>query len=107
MSFVGDRRENAAMRLRWWRLGMAARGLPARVYLGPHASVDIGKNSHLNMGDNIVFKGGAVLTIQGTLEVGEGVYFNHSAHITCLDNIKIGRGSRFGERVSIHDENHA
>jgi acetyltransferase-like isoleucine patch superfamily enzyme len=44
--------------------------------------------------------------IEGELRIGDHVYFNEGAHVSVFERVSIGHWVRFGERVSIHDENH-
>ena len=79
---------------------------PPRVYLGRRGMIDLAASAELRIGSDVVFMPGAYLAVQGLLEIGDFVYFNRDVHISCLDHVSIGREVRFGERVSIHDENH-
>jgi maltose O-acetyltransferase len=90
-----------------WSLRAGAVSLsPPRVYLGWGARVDIASGAVVDIGDDVVFRRGATLVVRGTLTVGSGTFFNEHLHLACIDTVSIGREVRFGERVSIHDENH-
>jgi len=60
----------------------------------------------LHVGRGVVIRRHALVQVDGRLTIGSGTFFNRSAHICCFEEIRIGSACRFGEFVSIHDENH-
>jgi acetyltransferase-like isoleucine patch superfamily enzyme len=48
----------------------------------------------------------ANLQVRGVLSIGANVFINRDVHIVARESVTIGDGCLFGERVSIHDENH-
>ncbi|WP_345714315.1 acyltransferase, partial [Kineococcus glutinatus] len=42
----------------------------------------------------------------GDVRWGDDVFFNVGCYVSVLERLVVGDGCRFGERVSIHDEDH-
>ncbi|MDO9441101.1 MAG: acyltransferase [Beijerinckiaceae bacterium] len=53
-----------------------------------------------------VFDRFATLSVEGSLAIGARCYFGTGVVIACFEAVTIGDDVRFGERVSVHDENH-
>lgn len=57
-------------------------------------------------GDRLVVRDGYFVYLKGKLTVGSNVFINRDAFISVHSEVRIGDDVRFGERCSIHDENH-
>jgi acetyltransferase-like isoleucine patch superfamily enzyme len=57
-------------------------------------------------GRDVRARGDLTLAVEGELTLGDDVFLGRGTHITCFHRVAIGSGTRFGERVSVHDENH-
>ncbi|MFT4034174.1 MAG: DapH/DapD/GlmU-related protein [Patulibacter sp.] len=74
--------------------------------VGPGTSIDIRDTGSLRLGANVVARRDATFAIRGSLAIGDDVFLGRGVLISCFHEVTIGIGVRFGERVSIHDENH-
>lgn len=74
--------------------------------LGRRARVSFGTNGSLVRGRGLVIADGFSAVIDGPVHIGDDVYLNRDVNIAVFAGLTIGTGSRFGERVSIHDEDH-
>jgi len=98
-----------ANRLRWLlhvaRRPALARGGPALI-VGSGAVITLTGAGSIGRGVGVVALRDLTLAVQGRLTFGDHVFMARGVHITCFDAVSIGSDVRFGERVSIHDENH-
>jgi acetyltransferase-like isoleucine patch superfamily enzyme len=53
-----------------------------------------------------VFEAGARVVVLGELDIGDDVYIGRDTVIVAHNKVFIGNGTLFGERVSVHDEDH-
>jgi acetyltransferase-like isoleucine patch superfamily enzyme len=45
-------------------------------------------------------------SLHGRVQIGNDVFFNRACHVAVQESLVIGNGCLFGEKVSIHDEDH-
>lgn len=64
----------------------------------PGAQMRIGRSTSIMRDAN--------MQVRGLLSIGDNVFINRDVHIVARESVTIGDGCLFGERVSIHDENH-
>ena len=75
-------------------------------YIGSNSELMIGPSAHVHFGYGVEFMRDCTLHFQGEVNIGNKVFFNRACHIVSLQALTIGDCSIFGEKVSIHDENH-
>ena len=75
-------------------------------YIGSNSELMIGPSARVHFGHSVEFMRDCTLHFQGKVNIGNKVYFNRGCHIISLEALTIGDYSIFGEKVSIHDENH-
>lgn len=78
----------------------------AGVRIFARGRIEIRRGGAVTIGARTRIGRGSTLVVSGDLSIGEDVYFNEFAHLSCVKSVTIGDRVRFGERVSIHDENH-
>jgi acetyltransferase-like isoleucine patch superfamily enzyme len=97
-----------AGRARW--LGWELRTPPLRggppVNLAAGAAITVAGAGRLVRGEHVVVKRDVTLALQAPLTVGARAFIGRGSHITCFAGVTLGDDVRFGERVSVHDENH-
>lgn len=75
-------------------------------YIGSNSQLSIEPDARVHFGHNVEFMRDCTLHFDGDVNIGHKVYFNRACHIIALEGLTIGDHSIFGEKVSIHDENH-
>ena len=76
------------------------------VSLGRRASVVFGTRGVVRRGPGLVLGDGFSALIDGELTIGRDVFLNRDANLSVYGSVSIGDRCRFGERLSIHDEDH-
>ena len=76
------------------------------IALGRRTSIVFGTRGVFVRGRNLTVGDGCSLLVDGELTVGEDVFFNRDANVSVYSAVSIGDRCRFGERLSIHDEDH-
>ena len=80
------------------------RGVP--MALGPRVKLDLGSEGTFERGPRCAIGGDFHGHFHGRVRWGSDVYFNVGCYVSALEELSIGDRCRFGERVSIHDEDH-
>lgn len=73
---------------------------------GPRVDVRIGSVGRLERGERCVIAGYFHGVIDAPTTWGDDVFFNVGAYVCVFEGLTIGSRVMFGERVSIHDEDH-
>ncbi|HVV31351.1 MAG TPA: acyltransferase [Mycobacteriales bacterium] len=73
---------------------------------GDGAWIGCGPQARITGGEHFHARGDLTLVVEGRLSIGRGVFFNRGAHVVAFHDVHIGDQVRFGESVSVHDENH-
>ncbi len=76
------------------------------ISLGRRVRIRFGTQGSLTRGWGLVLADGFTAVIDAPVHIGADVYVNRDANIAVFAGLTVGNGSRFGERVSIHDEDH-
>lgn len=76
------------------------------ISLGRRSRIRFGPNGSLTRGRGLVLADGFSAFLDGALTIGDDVYVNRDVNIAVFAGLVIGNRCRFGERVSIHDEDH-
>ncbi len=82
----------------------ALRGEPLAV--GPRTRLTIGPAGSFRRGPRCTIAGDFTGDFQGEVVWGEDVFVNVGAYVSIRESLVVGDRCRFGERVSIHDEDH-
>ena len=82
----------------------ALRGTP--VALGPRVRIRLGPRATFTRGRGCTVAGDFHGTFEGDVSWGEDVFFNVGCYLSVLEHLSVGDRCRFGERVSVHDEDH-
>lgn len=100
-------RRNAAGLVRWarWRGRYHSLGR-ALFFCGPYSRLELGAGATFNVGKHFVALENFHAVILGAVRIGNNVFFNESCHVSIVEGLTIGDGCLFGEKVSIHDEDH-
>src|SRR4051794_34694854 len=96
----------AVARWRAWQVRRPGLRSTRPVLLGPGAWIGVHGAGRIEVGRDVRSRGDLTLAVEGTLTIGDHVFLGRGVHITCFERVVIGSGTRFGERVSVHDENH-
>lgn len=75
-------------------------------YIGANSQLTIEPEAQVRFGRGVEFMRDSTLHFGCEVNIGSKVYFNRGCHIVSLEALTIGANSIFGEKVSIHDENH-
>lgn len=86
------------------RFGRQVRG--GLFFLDSGAALQVGGQAQIEIGRGVRILRDFTGDFFGTVRIGSNVFFNRGCHIAALKEVVIGDGCLFGERVSIHDENH-
>ena len=86
------------LRFRNLRVGRFILERGADMYVGPDAEIYFGRGVH--------FRRDFTGRFHGHLTIGDGVFFSRGCYVAVYSRLTIGNNCKFGERVSIHDENH-
>jgi acetyltransferase-like isoleucine patch superfamily enzyme len=86
------------LRFRNLRVGLFLLERGADMRVGPDADIHLGRGVHFMQDFTGYF--------HGHLTIGDGVFFNRGCYVAVYSSLTIGDNCLFGERVSIHDENH-
>ncbi len=76
------------------------------IALGRGSRIRFGTRGSFTRGRGLVLADGFSAFVDGPLTIGDDVYVNRDCTIAVLAGLVIGDRCRFGERVSIHDEDH-
>ncbi len=99
--------DNIRAMLRYLFFQVRYRNLEAGLfYIGSNSQLVIAPEARIRFGRSVEFMRDSTLHFGGEVNIGSKVYFNRGCHIVSLESLTIGANSIFGERVSIHDENH-
>ena len=99
--------DNVRAMLRYLFFRMQYRNLKAGLfYIGSNSELMIEPQARVHFGHGVEFMRDCTLHFRGEVNIGNNVYFNRACHIVSLQVLTIGDYSIFGEKVSIHDENH-
>ena len=74
--------------------------------LGGRTSIVFGTRGVFTRGRHLSLADGFSAVVDGHLRVGDDVFFNRDAHLSIYSSVSIGDRCRFGERLSVHDEDH-
>lgn len=74
--------------------------------LGRRTSIVFGDSGRFSRGRNLTLADGFSAVIDGDLRVGDDVFFNRDANLSVYSSLSVGDRCRFGERLSVHDEDH-
>lgn len=77
-----------------------------RFVIGRRARIDLGVTGRLERKHGLVFDDDLFLVLHATASFGENCYVNRGAQIAVYAGLRVGDNCRFGERLSIHDEDH-
>lgn len=77
-----------------------------RIRLGPRIRLTVGRTGRFLYGERCTVDGDFRAVVDGVLHLGDDVYFNAGAHLSVMERVVVGARCRFGERLSIHDEDH-
>jgi acetyltransferase-like isoleucine patch superfamily enzyme len=103
-----SRAQHLAGRLRYGRavLGRPAlRGVP--FLLGARSSVRLGAGGRLVRGPGLVLDSDVRVVAAAPVRLGRDVYVGRGCQLVAYAGLTVGDRCRFGERVSVHDEDHA
>ncbi len=84
----------------------ALRGGPP-IMLGPRSSFVFGAEGTLRRGAGLVLEDGFAGTFFAAAAFGSSVFVGRGAVVAVYGGLTVGDRVRFGERVSVHDEDHA
>jgi len=73
---------------------------------GPRVDLRVAPGGRLRRGSGCVLAGDFHGVVEGESVWGDDVFFNTGAYVCCFERVEIGSRCLFGERVSIHDEDH-
>lgn len=82
----------------------ALRGTP--VALGPRVTLGLGPAGTFTRGERCTIAGDFTGQFDGDVVWGDDVFVNVGAYMSVFESLHIGHRVRFGERVSVHDEDH-
>jgi acetyltransferase-like isoleucine patch superfamily enzyme len=74
--------------------------------IGAPQDFQIYEGAEMSIGQNTRIEPGARILVGGRLTIGDNVYIGRDAVIVAFDEVHIADRCLFGERVSVHDENH-
>ncbi|WP_208971552.1 acyltransferase [Kineococcus rubinsiae] len=80
------------------------RGAP--LALGPRVAMTLGPQGRFERGRGCTIAGDFHGQFHGHVRWGSDVFFNVGCYVSVFESLEIGDHCRFGERVSIHDEDH-
>ncbi len=75
-------------------------------FMGSGADVRIDPTAQVTLGRSVQFMRDFTCHFAGDVRIADSVYFNRGCTVIALESLTIGEHTIFGERVSIHDENH-
>ena len=73
---------------------------------GPRVDLRFAEGARLRRGRNCVLAGDFHGVFEAPVAWGDDVFFNVGAYVCAFEGLTIGSRVMFGERVSIHDEDH-
>ena len=76
------------------------------IALGRRTSIVFGTRGVFTRGRDLSVSDGFSAVVDGHLAMGDEVFFNRDANLSVYSSVAIGDRCRFGERLSIHDEDH-
>lgn len=76
-------------------------------FLDDGAAVNLGPSAVIEYGPGVRALRDFTADVAGRLSIGEAVFFNRGCHVVARQEVVIGDRCLFGEKVSIHDEDHA
>lgn len=77
------------------------------IMLGPRSTFVFGTSGRFDRGTGLVLEDGFAGTFHAPVSIGSSVYVGRAAVVAVFAGLTIGDRTRLGERVSIHDEDHA
>jgi len=77
-----------------------------RISVGRRARIVVGPQGRVKRGAGLVLDSDVHLVAQATITFGDDVYVGRGCQIVAFSGVRIGDRCRFGERVSLHDEDH-
>jgi len=80
------------------------RGAP--LALGPRVALTLGPQARFDRGAGCTIAGDFHGEFHGRVRWGRDVFFNVGCYVSVFESLEVGDHCRFGERVSIHDEDH-
>ncbi len=105
-----ERMRTAITRRRRWAAAYVRcrhlRKIGTSIDLGARGVWKVRAAASLTVGRSVVIRDDFYFYVQGDLRIGAGVFMNRNFLLACYSRIEIGDFVRFGERVSVHDENH-
>ncbi|MEJ5866159.1 acyltransferase [Pseudokineococcus sp. 5B2Z-1] len=102
-----QRAHDAERKLRYYAALARRPALSGRpMSFGPRVDVRIGPGGRLDRGERCVVAGDFHGVIDAPTTWGDDVFFNVGAYVCVFEGLTIGSRVMFGERVSIHDEDH-
>ena len=99
---------NLAGLARWLRLRAASRGPlhSGLFFLDRGADLRIDPGAEVRIGGGVRIMRDFTGNWHGRVVIGDNVFFNRGCHTAVQRELTIGNGCLFGEKVSIHDEDH-
>jgi acetyltransferase-like isoleucine patch superfamily enzyme len=76
-------------------------------FLDRGADVQIRRTAQIRVGHGVRISRDFTAFLQGRVLIGNNVFFNGNCHLAAHLGVTVGDNCLFGERVSIHDANHA
>jgi acetyltransferase-like isoleucine patch superfamily enzyme len=77
------------------------------LHLGARSRLEVGPGGSLTRGRRVVLDADVVVVAAAPVRLGDDVYIGRGCHLVAFSGLTIGNRVRLGERVSIHDEDHA
>lgn len=102
-----QRLHDAERKLRYYAaLGRRPSLAGAPMSFGPRVDVRVGPAGRLDRGQRCVLAGDFHGVVDAPTAWGDDVFFNVGAYVCVFEGLTIGSRVMFGERVSVHDEDH-
>lgn len=76
------------------------------IALGRRCSIRLGPSGSLLRGTGLTLADGFSAVFDAPVSIGSDVFFNRDANLSVYAGLTVGDGCRFGERFSLHDEDH-
>lgn len=96
----------AAARLGWLLIREPALRGNGLFFVGPGHDVATKPEAEIAIGDDVWFMQDCTLHFYGKVTIGDNAYFNRGCYLVAHEALSVGRNSIFGQRVSIHDQDH-
>lgn len=77
-----------------------------KVFIGPGHDVATKPGAKIRIGREVMFMQDCTIHLYGEVEIGDRCYFNRGCYLVAHEKLHIGAGCIFGQRVSVHDQDH-